>query len=291
MEEKKYVVLARQDAVAKNNSPYANMKIASSRSDMLQACVFDMPKDQGPQIGDVITFTRELRDYQGKKTANFPDMRVLGEAEEGTELYELVPRPIKREDWDGCIDRLCAMCSDESLISVIKEQKTKLFDLYVKYPAATTVHHSFPGGLLNHTHQMLRMLEGIYPTMPYDDNMKLERCVLAIMFHDWGKTCEYTTDGEPTKYMYLLGHIYMSAQMINGILSAANIDKEEIRMIVHCVLAHHGELEYGSPVKPCIPEAQLVNYLDNISAKADIFHTTGNMEKSFALGTHVVKNE
>ena len=128
-----------------------------------------------------------------------------------------------------------------------------------------------------------------YELLDSGDGMKLERCVLAIMFHDWGKTQEYTPDGEPTKYMYLLGHIYMSAQMLNGILKAANIDSEESRLIIHCVLAHHGELEYGSPVKPCIPEAQLVNYLDNISAKADIFHNTGSMEKSFALGTHVVK--
>lgn len=49
------------------------------------------------------------------------------------------------------------------------------------------------------------------------------------------------------------------------------------------------QLEFGSPVLPCIPEAQLINYLDNISAKADIFSTTGNMEKAFALGTNVVK--
>ena len=287
--EKEYVVLARQDAVAKNNSPYVNLKIACSEKEMLQVCVFDTPKDKGPRIGQVISFMRELRDYQGKKTANFMDMKVVGDPEEGSELYKLVPHPISREEWEGCIDRLCGMCSDKTLVAVIQEQKARLFDLYLKYPAATAVHHTFPGGLLNHTYQMLHMLEGIYPTMPYDDGMKLERCVLAIMFHDWGKTQEYTPDGEPTKYMYLLGHIYMSAQMLNGILKAANIDSEESRLIIHCVLAHHGELEYGSPVKPCIPEAQLVNYLDNISAKADIFHNTGSMEKSFALGTHVVK--
>lgn len=289
--EKEYIVLGRQDAVAKNNSPYANLRIASSKSDILQVCVFDTPKDKGPHIGQVISFIREMRDYQGKKSANLMDLQILGDAQEGTELYKLVPRPIKREEWDGCIERLCSMCSDKALVAIISDQKQKLFDLYVKYPAATQVHHAFPGGLLNHTYQMLHMLEGIFPTLPYQEEIKIERCVLAIMFHDWGKTLEYDLDGETTKYMYLLGHIFMSAQMLNGILSNAGIDKEESRLIVHCVLSHHGELEYGSPIKPCIPEAQLVNYLDNISAKADIFHTTGNMEKNFALGTHVVKSE
>ena len=81
----------------------------------------------------------------------------------------------------------------------------------------------------------------------------------------------------------------MSANYLNGLLREEGIEKREINFIVHCVLAHHGELEYGSPVAPCIPEAALVNFIDNISAKADVFKTTGNMEKAFALGTHVVK--
>ena len=61
------------------------------------------------------------------------------------------------------------------------------------------------------------------------------------------------------------------------------------KAIVHIVLAHHGELEYGSPVKPCSQEAVIVNMLDNLSAKTDVIEFTGNMESSFALGTHVVK--
>jgi len=284
----KYVVLARQDAVAKNNTPYINLKIASVENGNEQMCVFDVDKEHGPQVGEVISFM-EIREYQGKKSANSRDMTVIGEPEEGSELYKMVPRPIEKTLWDNCIDNLCNMCSDTNLIKIIREQQNKLFESYIKYPAATSVHHSFPGGLLNHTYQMLHMLEGIFPNIPYNEDMKIEYCILAIMFHDWGKMREYTTDGECTKYMYLLGHIYMSAQYLQLILSQANIDKDEINLIVHCVLAHHGELEYGSPVKPCTPEAQLVNYLDNISAKADIFNTTGNLEKSFALGTHVVK--
>ena len=88
---------------------------------------------------------------------------------------------------------------------------------------------------------------------------------------------------------FLLGHIYMSANYVNNLLRDLGIEKREVNLIVHIILAHHGELEYGSPVLPCIPEAQLVNYVDNISAKADIFSMTGNMEKAFALGTNVIK--
>lgn len=283
-----YIVTSRQDAVARTGSPYVNLKIASVEDGNETICVFDVAKDAGPKVGQTVQF-KNIRDYQGKKSANSMDMIVGGEPAEDTPLYKLIPRPIKRKEWDDCLTHLCTMCKDDKLKAIIEEQAPRLFDLYIQYPAATTVHHAFPGGLLNHTYQMLHMLEGIFPTIPYSEDTKIERCILAIMFHDWGKTREYTHEGECTKYMYLLGHIYMSAQMLQTVLGKVGIDSDETNLIVHCVLAHHGELEYGSPVKPATPEAQLVNYLDNISAKADIFNSTGNLEKSFALGTHVVK--
>lgn len=285
---KEYIVLSRQDAVARNNSPYINLKIASIEDGNENICVFDVQKEEGPQVGDKVSFN-EIRDYQGKKSSNKMGMRVLGQPSESDPLYKLVPRPVKRELWDATISNLCSMCTDVKLREVIEENANGLFELYSKYPAATAVHHAFPGGLLNHTYQMLHMLESLFPTVPFAEDMKIERCIIAIMYHDWGKSREYAVDGEPTKMMYLLGHIYMSAQMVQTILLKKGVDRDETNLIVHCILAHHGELEYGSPVKPATPEAQLVNYLDNISAKADIFNSTGNLEKAFALGTHVVK--
>lgn len=285
---KEYIVLSRQDAVARNNSPYVNLKVMSLEDGNETICVFDVPKTAGPRVGQLVRFLT-IRENKGSKTATNMDMIPGAIPTELHPLYKFVPHPVKKEEWLRCINALLTLCSDKKLMDIIAQQAEKLYEPYSKYPAATSVHHSFPGGLLNHTYQMLHLLEGIYPTMPYPEDTKIERCILAIMFHDWGKTLEYTADGECTEYMYLLGHIYLSAQMLNKVLGEAEVPQREKNFIVHCVLAHHGELEYGSPVKPCIPEAQLVNYLDNISAKADVFNTAGNLEKSFALGTHVVK--
>ena len=100
----------------------------------------------------------------------------------------------------------------------------------------------------------------------------------------------YTTkDGETKADKYLLGHIFISANRLYGQLKEHGVAEETIKSIVHIVLAHHGELEFGSPVKPCSQEAVIVNLLDNLSAKLDTIEYTGNMENSFALGTHVVK--
>ena len=284
---KEYIVLSRQDAVARNNSPYVNLKIANEEGNM-NICVFDVPKSSGPKVGQLVTFIT-IRDTQGKKSATNMDMVVGKLPTENHPLYHLIPRPIKREEWDKCIEHLLSFCKDDALIAFIKKHADALYPQYSKYPAATNVHHAFPGGLLNHTWQMLHLLEGIYPVYPYPEEIKVERIIIGILFHDWGKLCEYNTEGEKQENGFLLGHIYMSANYLNNLLREEGIDKRETNFIVHCILAHHGQLEFGSPVLPCIPEAQLINYLDNISAKADVFNTTGNMEKAFALGTNVVK--
>ena len=136
-------------------------------------------------------------------------------------------------------------------------------------------------------HDVINHDEWYFDTKPYP--IKIERCIMAILFHDYGKVYEYKENGETTEQKYLLGHIFISANRLYSELKKHKINDDEINYIVHAVLAHHGELEYGSPVKPCSQEAIIVNMLDNLSAKTDTIEFTGNMESSFALGTHVVK--
>ena len=284
---KEFIVTSRQDATSRNGSPYVNLKCAN-KSGVENICVWNTGKMQGPKVGQTVTFIN-IKEFQGKKSADSSDMIVGKFPEEDHPLYSFMPRPIKRAVWDETMEKLLSYCKDEKLTDIIRNQATQLFEPYSKKPAATSVHHAFPGGLLNHTWQMLRLFEGLYPCYPYPEEIKAERIILAILFHDWGKLCEYNTEGENQENRFLLGHIYMSANYLNGILREAGVEKRETNLIIHCVLAHHGELEFGSPVLPCTPEASLVNYIDNISAKADVYHTTGNLEKSFALGTNVVK--
>ncbi|MBR5884913.1 MAG: HD domain-containing protein, partial [Bacteroidaceae bacterium] len=182
---------------------------------------------------------------------------------------------------------LLTFCNDDNLAAIISEFADKLYVPYSRYPAATSVHHAYPGGLLNHTHQMLHMLQGLYPCLPYP--IKAERCILAILFHDYGKLFEYNAQGETQPDMYLLGHIYIGAHKLQNELEKRGVDAEEVKRIIHCILSHHGLREYGSPVLPCIQEASIVSYLDNISAKTDTIEGAGEMEYVNALGTHVVK--
>ena len=282
---KEFLVIGRTNGTTRCGDPYCSLKVKNLEEEFTIA-IWDVAPNEAPVVGQLVLFTN-IQENEGKKSAKKLDMQLGFIPNETHPLYNLIPRPIDRAAWDTCLQHLTDFCSDEQLKPLIKEYGDILFKPYSQYPAATSIHHAFKGGLLNHTYQMLHMLEGLYPCLPY--SIKIERCILAILFHDYGKVYEYKPDGETRDYKYLLGHIFISANRLQNELLKHNIKEEEINFIVHIVLSHHGELEYGSPVKPCTQEAVIVNMLDNLSAKTDVIEYTGNMESAFALGTHVVK--
>lgn len=283
--EKEYLVVSRTNGTTKRGDAYCTLKLKTQDEEMTLN-VWDVLPTGEPVVGQLVSFFN-IQDNDGKKSARKADMHPGAMAQEGHPLYNLLPRPIAQEEWNRCIETLLAFCTDEQLKPIIEEMAGVLYKPYSQYPAATSVHHAYRGGLLNHTYQMLHMLEGLYPCLPYP--VKPERCVLAILFHDYGKVYEYTKDGEKQPAMHLLGHIYISANRLQQVLTERKVPTDEIDRILHIVLSHHGQLEFGSPVLPCTQEAVIVNLLDNLSAKTDNIDSTGNGEKSFALGTCVVK--
>ena len=278
--------MGRTNGTTKRGDPFCTLKLKDLEEE-ITVTVWDVLPTAEPTVGQLVTFFN-IQENDGKKSARKADMHSGAVVQEGHPLYDLLPRPIKREVWDDTIKNLLSYCTDEQLKPIITEMSDVLFKPYSQYPAATSVHHAFKGGLLNHTHQMLHMLEGLYPCLPYP--IKIDRCVLAILFHDYGKVYEYSKEGGTQPAMYLLGHIYISANRLNNILKEKEVPDDEIDRIVHIILSHHGQLEFGSPVLPCTQEAVIVNLLDNLSAKTDNIVTTGDMERSFALGTCVVKD-
>ena len=144
-------------------------------------------------------------------------------------------------------------------------------ETFRKSSAAKTVHHGFVGGLLQHTLAVTRLCKfytKAYPALDHD------LLISAALLHDIGKVRElskfpendYTDDGQ------LLGHIYMGAEMVAE--HAADIDGFPAKLLSelqHCILAHHGELEFGSPKTPELIEAYALHLADNTDAKIETF--------------------
>ena len=137
------------------------------------------------------------------------------------------------------------------------------------HSAAKSVHHGFVGGLLEHTLGVTKNCDYFAQAYPMLDRDLL---ITAAIFHDIGKLSElsafprndYTDEGQ------LLGHIMIGAQMVSDrIRTIAGFPETKARELLHCILSHHGELEFGSPKKPALMEALALSFADNVDAKLE----------------------
>jgi 3'-5' exoribonuclease len=142
-------------------------------------------------------------------------------------------------------------------------------DAFCRHSAAKTVHHSFVGGLCEHTLNVVKMCEFYCASYPY---LNHDLLVTAAAFHDVGKLKEisnfpandYTDDGQ------LLGHIVMGSELIGSACRRIpGFPHRLLSELQHCILAHHGEYEYGSPKKPALAEAMALHLADNADAKLE----------------------
>ena len=137
--------------------------------------------------------------------------------------------------------------------------------------AAKTVHHGFVGGLLEHTLSVTKLCDFYCVQYPI---LKRDLLLTAAMCHDIGKTKELSPfpENDYTDMGNLLGHIVIGSEMISDV--AKQIEGFPVTLLgelKHCILAHHGELEYGSPKKPALIEAEALNFADNTDAKMETF--------------------
>ena len=140
---------------------------------------------------------------------------------------------------------------------------------FCAHSAAKSVHHSFVGGLLEHTLSVVKMCDYFCKQYPA---LNRDLLLTAAMFHDIGKTKELSSfqENDYTDEGQLVGHIIIGAQMVaEQIRTIPGFPKKLENELIHCILAHHGELEYGSPKKPALIEALALNLADNADAKLE----------------------
>lgn len=140
---------------------------------------------------------------------------------------------------------------------------------YRTAPAAKTVHHAWIGGLIEHVLSMCNLAR--FAAAHYK-NIDFDLLLAGVILHDIGKVREltyarsfgYSTEGQ------LLGHITIGVGMVEEKLRLIPDFPAPLRnLLLHLILSHHGELEYGSPKVPLFPEALLLHHLDNLDSKME----------------------
>ena len=284
-----YLCKHKQEAVTKNGKPYESV-ILLDKTGTIDAKVWE---PNNPGIGDYddldyIEVYGDVTNFQGQLQISVKRIRVCREGEYNPSDY----LPVSSKGIDTMNNEL------KTLIGTIKHtyQHPQMQELYINdadfakkfcnSSAAKTVHHGFVGGLLEHTLGVTKLCDYYCSAYPI---LQRDLLLTAAMCHDIGKVKEisafpvndYTDDGQ------LLGHIVMGAQMVGE--RAAKIDGFPHNLLAelqHCILAHHGKLEYGSPKVPALIEAVALNYADDTAAKMETFKEIleTNSENSGWLG-------
>ena len=269
-----YLCKFKQSAVTKNGKAYDNV-ILQDKTGTIDAKIWD-PNSAG--IGefdslDYIEVYGEVNSFQGALQVNVKRVRLCQEGEYDPADY----LPVSSKNIDEMYHELTGIIQriENPYLKMLMEdffvRDTDFIKAFKASSAAKSVHHGFMGGLLEHTLSILKLCEYYCSTYPL---LKKDLLMSAALCHDIGKTKElslfpendYTDDGN------LLGHIVMAVEMLNDKIREIDGFPESLATeLKHCILAHHGELEYGSPKKPALMEAVALNLADNTDAKMQTF--------------------
>lgn len=270
-----YFCKQKNMAVTKNGKEYYNI-ILQDKTGNLDAKIW-YPSSPGIRDDfdsmDYIELTGDVTVFNGSLQLNIGEARMAepGSYNEGDYL------PVSEKDIPEMYEELLGYIAKiqnphlSKLVARFYVEDVTFITEFKRHSAAKRVHHGFVGGLLEHTLGVVKVCDMIANNYPF---VNRDLLFSAALFHDIGKLYEisafpendYTDDGQ------LLGHIVMGCEIIsNAAKEIPGFPPVLIRELKHCILAHHGEYEYGSPKKPAIVEALALHFADDMDAKLQTF--------------------
>ena len=268
-----YLCKSKTSAVTKNGKAYENVTLMD-RTGTVDGKIWD-PDDAGIddfEALDYVDIVGDISRFNGALQISLKRVRRAGEGEYDSADY----LPTTDYDTEKMFQTLLDFMDkvqNPYLSALLKKffvEDEALVRRFKTASAAKTLHHAFVGGLLQHTLYVTNLcffMTKYYPVLNRD------LLLTAAICHDIGKTTEispfpqndYTDDGQ------LLGHIMIGAEMIHDAASQIEGFPAELETdLKHCILAHHGEFEYGSPKKPALAEALALNLADNADARLEM---------------------
>ncbi len=267
-----YLCKNKQIAQTKAGKDYGNL-VLQDKTGTIDSKIWEL---NSPGVGtfealDYVYVDAEVTMFQGNHQLN---IRRIRKADEG----EYLPAdylPVSTKDIDLMYGELT-----EYVRSVKNPYLNRLAASYFLedaqfakefqfHSAAKSIHHGFVGGLLEHTLSVVKLCD--YFAKHYS-NINRDLLLTAAMFHDIGKLKELSVlpENDYTDSGQLLGHIVIGVGMLTErIRNIPKFPEKLERELIHCILSHHGELEYGSPKKPALLEALALSFADNTDAKME----------------------
>ena len=260
--ELKVLIIKKEYKLTKSNKPYYDCVLSDSTGTI--AGKFWNANILNAEVGQVVQISGTVDDYNGTLQLNVtacyttndePNDYLTRSPYDTKEMLNELMEVLKTVENGWCKKLLLSFLQDPDFV---KEFKV--------HSAAKSVHHNYVSGLLEHTLSVTKMSA----LMAKQYNANYDLCVTSAFLHDIGKlkelTCfpqlDYTEEGNA------IGHVSLSALEIQKrALSIKDFPEDVLIKILHCVLSHHGKLEYGSPKVPAMVEAMIVSCADLLDAK------------------------
>jgi 3'-5' exoribonuclease len=265
-----FLVLAKQLRTTKTNKPYLNL-ILGDKTGQLEARIWEVTD---PRIakdferGDIVKARGTASKFDDRLQMKVDQLRVAQDAE--FDRMDMLPSTTYdvAELWRllrGFVDSLVNPDLKRMLLALLDDPA--IAEAYREAPAAKQLHHAWLGGLLEHVISLCTLADRVAPHYPLIDRDLL---LTGVILHDIGKVrelswavgFEYTLEGT------LLGHIQIGAALAERTMDSLPDFPPKLKILVlHMILSHHGKLEFGSPKLPMIPEALMLNFIDDLDAK------------------------
>ena len=269
-----FVLLKEVDPrVTQQGKRYLAVSVAD-RSMEIRGMKWDATQEEADtlQAGMVIFMTAVRQVYQDKPQLKILSMRPtrVGERQDPSDFMNAAP--MKASEMEEEVSALIFQITNATWQRIVRHLLSKYHDEFYKYPAAKINHHAFAGGLGFHSLSIARLAQAIVKQYP---GVNASLLYAGALLHDLGKVIEltgpiatqYTTVGN------LIGHIVLIDEQIVLAANELHLDlySEDMLVLRHTVLAHHGLMEYGSPVRPLIKEANILHQLDELDANMQSF--------------------
>ncbi len=266
-----YLCKFKQSALTKTGKAYDNV-ILQDKTGTIDAKIWE-PGSMGIddfEAMDYVAVTGDVSSFQGSLQLSIKRVRKCGEGEYNPSDY----LPVSQYDIDGMFIELMGYINSVKN-PYLSQLLHRFFDnanfekKFKFHSAAKSVHHGFVGGLLEHTLSVTRNCDYFAKNYTF---LNRDLLLAAAMFHDIGKLAELSTfpENDYTDAGQLLGHIVIGCEWVSDeIKKIEGFPVALSHELKHCILAHHGELEYGSPKKPALAEALCLSFADNLDAKME----------------------
>ncbi|MCD7781356.1 MAG: HD domain-containing protein [Methanosphaera sp.] len=268
-----FLIKNKQQRKTVNNKPYLELTL-QDKTGLIKGRMFsnhasrEYRKIEVNKIYNITGKVQEFPNHSGKYNILINDIRA-SKKYDMENFIRKSQNPQKEEEYlENIIESIDNPDLKELIETIILEPS--FYNDFKKAPAAKIHHHNYPGGLLVHTNEVVKICESISEI--YED-IDRDLLITGAILHDIGKVETYEYDNNDNISInedgYLLDHIYVGTRIIEKTTESIGLDGELRRKIIHMILSHHGDtsLGWGSAVSPRIPEAMVLHYADDISAK------------------------